>query len=284
VKTLAAFGFALQPPIKCEQKSTRCKTSDSSCAARTSASSGPSRAWQDTPRLAVTAAESAKATNRLARSSEDPHPPGVAPSRRDRPSAGDPERGGFFLQLISRRYGNAATRAHVHHGVRGVGLHPQRRAHSRHAAQQAAPPLPHPEHPGQQLPHVPPLALRGAAVKRGYSPCLLTKAATLKKARPASVFDSIIEVTALRARFRDLRVRRAKESAALGNGTGSTTNSSSCSATIRTLGGWLTHLGDPASLRSDGLKSPARRRERHPARRGFGGVFPGRWRRPPRAA
>ena len=40
--------------------------------------------------------------------------------------------------------------------VRGVGPHPRRRGHGRRAAQPADPPLPHRQHPGQQLPDAAP--------------------------------------------------------------------------------------------------------------------------------
>ena len=61
----------------------------------------------------------------------------------------------LFFQLVNRRYGRAST-VLTFNGVRGVEPHPRRRGHGRPAAGPVAPPLPHHQHPRQQLPDAAP--------------------------------------------------------------------------------------------------------------------------------
>ena len=62
----------------------------------------------------------------------------------------------LFFQLVNRRYGRASTVLTSNKGLRGVGPHPRRRGHGRRAPGPAPPPLPHRQHPRQQLPDAAP--------------------------------------------------------------------------------------------------------------------------------
>ena len=81
-----------------------------------------------------------------------PHPPRAAGGGRDRLPAGDPERGDVVLPAHQRALRAGVHGADFEQGVRGVGDDPRGRGDGGGAAGSAAPPLPHREHPGEQLP------------------------------------------------------------------------------------------------------------------------------------
>ena len=81
-----------------------------------------------------------------------PHPPRAAGGGRDRLPAGDAERGDVVLPAHQRALRAGVHGADFEQGVRGVGDDPRGRGDGGGAAGSAAPPLPHREHPGEQLP------------------------------------------------------------------------------------------------------------------------------------
>ena len=59
----------------------------------------------------------------------------------------------LFFQLVNQRYEVGSTILASKPELRGVGSHLRRRGHGHRADRPTAPPLPHRQHPGEQLPH-----------------------------------------------------------------------------------------------------------------------------------
>ena len=79
---------------------------------------------------------------------------------------GDPERRDPLLPARQPALRPRLDRPDLQQGLRGVGPHPRRRGHGRRAPRPAPPPLPHRQHPRQQLPDAAP---RGAL--QGHPRC-----------------------------------------------------------------------------------------------------------------
>ena len=81
------------------------------------------------------------------------HPSSAAGGRRDRLSAGQPGRRRALPPVDQRPPRTGVHGAHLEQGVRGVGRRARRRGDGRGAHRPPSAPLPHRQHPRQQLPH-----------------------------------------------------------------------------------------------------------------------------------
>ena len=187
VKTLAGFDFAFQPSIKRAQIESLHelgfveraenvvllgppgvgKTHLAISLAIAAAESGR-RVYYGTLADLVDSLAEAKTAGNLARRLKVLAPSSRPGGRRDRLPAGEPDGAVLFFQLINARH--EVHRADVEQGLRGVGRRARRRGHGRGAHRPPAAPLPHRQHPRQQLPDGSARATRCCAEPLGRRP------------------------------------------------------------------------------------------------------------------
>ena len=171
VKTLDQFDFAFQPSIKREQIESLHelgfldrgenvillgppgvgKTHLAISLAIAAAEAGR-RVYYGTLAALIESLTEAKAARQSDPAAARAHPSGPAGGRRDRLPAGQPGRRRALLPAHQRPAREGVDCADVEQGFRGLGWRARRRGHGGGSHRPSCAPLPHRQHPGQQLP------------------------------------------------------------------------------------------------------------------------------------